>query len=282
MDNNEFLTEAQTLYLTGVDKDILDRFCETGYIKTKVLSNGETLYSKQEIERVFGKKLDSFFENVSNSDVAYHNEKNDYYQNREQKASRLIKFPESAKASISSIMQDIPDFSSMENVQEKAQDVSNNDLQDDFEKMQDNLKRMQDNLEKMKTEMQEAKEKERLQKENENNQNQNVNANNLRQENETLRQEIVKLQSYARLQKKLLEVKEKEIGELKQEKDWLKERIEAQEEKNNRDQLLILSETKVIHNLIESNHKQSTLRTALEWFGFSKKQPKETIDIRNK
>ena len=101
----------------------------------------------------------------------------------------------------------------------------------------------------------------------------------LEAEVENLKQEIVKLQSYARLQKKLLEVKEKEISELKQEKDWLKNRIESQEEKNNRDQLLILSETRVIHNLIAGNQKSSPFRAALEWFGFAKKSRTETIDM---
>ena len=56
MDNSEFLTESQTLAYAGIDRNILTRFCETGYIKTKMLANGQVLYNKSEIERVFGKR----------------------------------------------------------------------------------------------------------------------------------------------------------------------------------------------------------------------------------
>ena len=380
MENNEFLTESQTLAYAGIDRNILTRFCETGYIKTKMLANGQVLYSKSEIERVFGKRREALgayespvqtaFETTSNSQIEQNIEQkmvanmggvgsfesnpnniNSYGVNNtvnshnintsninpnvttniansnvnnsvnsndfsaQNDSARLIKFPqnnkyyENSKQNVSNNYQNISNASSnvsMSNIsasqqygttngtvnhvtnstvvkepifneqvkQEEAflnnntSNSINKNVQGDFNfDTQDLLKTEQssDNSHSKRSFEQHNANLEQVKK--------------LQGEVENLKQEIVKLQSYARLQKKLLEVKEKEISELKQEKDWLKNRIESQEEKNNRDQLLILSETRVIHNLIASNQKASPIRAALEWFGFAKKNRTETIDM---
>ncbi len=339
MNDSEFLTESQTLAYAGIDRNILTRFCETGYIKTKLLANGQVLYSKAEIERIFGKRREALSNQVGNSDVSNYTAPDQFYSNesnqnsfsrntsendvkpQHQNVSRLIKFPESAKTSISELFSDLPNFDSpsqktsskneqipregnredfketasmRQDRQSQFSDINNNDaiknenfLNEKNNVVPNNIK--QQNIvadHNMATNMQTSSEKVSSAA-------QVVNASNsekvltfddsnlkkLAQENENLKQEIVKLQSYARLQKKLLEVKEKEIGELKQEKDWLKNRIETQEEKNNRDQLLILSETRVIHNLISNGQKASPFRAALEWLGFAKKDRQETIDM---
>ncbi len=344
MNEGEFLTESQTLAYAGIDRNILTRFCETGYIKTKLLSNGQVLYSKSEIERIFGKRREALSNQVENSDISSldnyedsqtsrihaqnvsgdikqmsdkrscgnqsyakpsdidNSNKNQVFshqkheqQEQKTRVSRLIKFPESAKASISDLFSDLNDMSSQQsnNVFQSQAPKSDSILESESKNTAtfiDNYAHLENGFDSsdVNTNSNRLKEQEvNINSQNSNQQTRFINLDNnelaykkkLEQENETLRQEIVKLQSYARLQKKLLEVKEKEIGELKQEKDWFKNRIETQEEKNNRDQLLILSETRVIHNLISNAQKISPFRAALEWLGFSKKENQETIDM---
>lgn len=432
MENSEFLTESQTLAYAGIDRNILTRFCETGYIKTKMLANGQVLYSKTEIERVFGKRREvlqnsanfkmqeSSEARVANSNTSYDDTsydfddfsdygdiKNDIKSNANSQYSeaintkksasslnlannttskaqgnintdvqndvraqtsnsRLIKFPETATRTntfsedFKNIYQNdinIPkgfDFygQTIDNIEKfnKLQETDNyiipskddnqvntkiskevsqlstkqvnsaqtsNNVQANVTKasnmqsastqvntsqsaaLQGAAQANVNNAEQAKQSLQSSLQSSLKQgaiKSTQSTSNQQSNINNvssasfeqskssdqvkkLQSEVENLKQEIVKLQSYARLQKKLLEVKEKEIAELKQEKDWLKNRIETQEEKNNRDQLLILSETRVIHNLIANAQKSSPIRTALEWFGLAKKHRQETIDM---
>ncbi len=61
---------------------------------------------------------------------------------------------------------------------------------------------------------------------------------------------------------------EAELKSVKNERDWLKTRIERYEEKSARDQLLMLAETQTIKSLIATHRpEKSPMRAALEWFG---------------
>lgn len=83
--------------------------------------------------------------------------------------------------------------------------------------------------------------------------------------------EVARLQNLLTMQEKILDHKDSEIGELRRERDWLRARIERLEEKSNRDQLLLLSETQTIRRLIVmSESRKSTFRQMLEWCGLSK------------
>ena len=392
MENNEFLTESQTLAYAGIDRNILTRFCETGYIKTKMLANGQVLYSKSEIERVFGKRREALggcetqtqsvletpnpqinqkveqrmvanmggmsyeanpnnmtSRNYTQNDVMHStsstmstgsvnvgsmdagsinnmivNNMNDGAISSQSDNSRLIKFPQNTKYYENSKQNVSGNYQQHAESYQTAPNASRNISMPQYDESYNSQKFMNLNSQpsatnnvvvkepiynnQMKQDDSSLESNSNLNRENEeprgefsfnaqdllksnstdnlntkkNSQQHNANSEQVKKlqgEVENLKQEIVKLQSYARLQKKLLEVKEKEISELKQEKDWLKNRIESQEEKNNRDQLLILSETRVIHNLIASNQKSSPIRAALEWFGFAKKNRTETIDM---
>lgn len=86
-----------------------------------------------------------------------------------------------------------------------------------------------------------------------------------------LEQEVIKFKNISDLQERILDMREDEITDLKQQRTWLQERIEKLEEKNQRDQLLLLSETQTIRRLVAyQESKKSTLRLALDWLGFSK------------
>ena len=80
------------------------------------------------------------------------------------------------------------------------------------------------------------------------------------------------------MQDKVLDMREAEIGSLKEERDWLRSRIERLEEKGDRDQLLLLSETQILRSLIVQQHtKSSPLRSALEWIGLVNPKPVPTL-----
>jgi hypothetical protein len=99
---------------------------------------------------------------------------------------------------------------------------------------------------------------------------------------EAVEREVTKLQNIVALQEKLLELREEELRSIKGERDWLRSRIEKLEEKNERDQLLLLAETQTVRQLINlQNRKRSTVQLALEWLGLKSPQaaPGQPIDI---
>lgn len=95
--------------------------------------------------------------------------------------------------------------------------------------------------------------------------------------------EIAKLKNIVAMQEKILELKDQDNRSLREDRDWLRTRVERQEQKGERDQLLLLSETQMIRKLISINEpKKSSIRSALEWLGFVAPQPSmssNTIDI---
>jgi hypothetical protein len=99
---------------------------------------------------------------------------------------------------------------------------------------------------------------------------------------EALEREVTKLQNILALQEKLLDIREEEIKSIKGERDWLRSRIEKLEEKNERDQLLLLAETQTVRQLINlQQRKRSTVQLALEWLGLKSAPPApgQPIDI---
>lgn len=89
--------------------------------------------------------------------------------------------------------------------------------------------------------------------------------------------ELERLQNLISIQEKMLDSKEDEIADLKNQRAWLRERIERLEEKGERDQILLLSETQTIRSLISyQENKRSPVRQLLEWMGLAKPEEAET------
>jgi len=89
--------------------------------------------------------------------------------------------------------------------------------------------------------------------------------------------ELNKLRSIVSLQEKLLDMRETQLREAKEEREWLRSRIEKLDEKGDRDQLLLLSETQTIRKLVvQSQNKRSPMRDALEWLGVL--EPNSTLN----
>lgn len=84
----------------------------------------------------------------------------------------------------------------------------------------------------------------------------------------TLVDEINRLRNLMALQERILDSKDDEIADLRNQRAWLRERIEKLEEKSDRDQILLLSETQTIRSLIAyQESRKSTFRQLLEWTG---------------
>lgn len=83
-----------------------------------------------------------------------------------------------------------------------------------------------------------------------------------------LKDDYAKLKNLVALQERILDMKDSEIQDLRSQRDWLKTRVEKLEEKGDRDQVLLLSETQALRQLIGLQQKKpSTLRSLLEWLG---------------
>jgi len=83
-----------------------------------------------------------------------------------------------------------------------------------------------------------------------------------------LHEEIQRLKNLVALQERILDMKESEIQDLRSQRDWLKTRVEKLEEKGDRDQVLLLSETQALRQLIGlQQRRHSAIRSLLEWLG---------------
>jgi hypothetical protein len=83
-----------------------------------------------------------------------------------------------------------------------------------------------------------------------------------------LEQEATRLKNLVGLHEKLLELREGEIRDLKQEREWLKLRIEKLENQSDRNQLLLLSEIQMATRIMRYQaEKKSKIRGMLEWLG---------------
>ncbi len=91
--------------------------------------------------------------------------------------------------------------------------------------------------------------------------------------------ELMKLQKVNEVNELIIKLREKEIEELKQERNWLRQRVERLEEKGERDQILLLSETQLMKQLlIQQKESRFSLKGALQWLGLHREEPKPLPD----
>lgn len=70
----------------------------------------------------------------------------------------------------------------------------------------------------------------------------------------------------ASLQERLLEAKDRELSDLKRQRDWLQERIEQYERKAERDQVLLLSKSQTIQKLVDNGATTRKRLPMISWF----------------
>lgn len=84
----------------------------------------------------------------------------------------------------------------------------------------------------------------------------------------TLEREVERLKNLSNLQEKIIELREREIADLRDQRDWIKSRFEKLEEKSERDQLILVSVSETNRGLVTAlEHRKSPVKAALEWLG---------------
>jgi len=90
--------------------------------------------------------------------------------------------------------------------------------------------------------------------------------------------EYQRLKNLTALQERILDMKDAELKDLRSQRDWLQARIERLEEKSERDQLLLLSETQTIRKLVSyQEQRRSPFQNILEWLGIAKQPDLKTL-----
>jgi hypothetical protein len=90
--------------------------------------------------------------------------------------------------------------------------------------------------------------------------------------------EVQRLTNLLSMQERILDAKDDEIADLRSQRTWLRERIEKLEEKSDRDQILLLSETQTIRKLISYQESRKTVvQLFLEWIGVSQSKELTTM-----
>ncbi len=81
--------------------------------------------------------------------------------------------------------------------------------------------------------------------------------------------EIQRLRNVLQLQEQILDLKDQQLKDLREQRDWLQARVEKLEDKADRDQILLMTETQTIRTLVNLNKqvRRSPVRLALEWLG---------------
>lgn len=80
------------------------------------------------------------------------------------------------------------------------------------------------------------------------------------------------------LQEELLKKQDLEIEDLRKQRKWLQTRVEVLEQKLDREQLLLLSQTQVVNQLIKKKKMISPFQKALAWFGVPTKDDSSQLD----
>ncbi len=94
-------------------------------------------------------------------------------------------------------------------------------------------------------------------------------------------EDVQKLHTIIQLQERLLDLKDKQISDLEDQRHWLKSRIEKLEEKGDRDQMLLLAEAQTIRKLLATHElKKSAWQSTLEWFGLTPKSEQQKLPAK--
>jgi hypothetical protein len=204
----DFISEQEATRLTGMSLSTLQRFAEAGYLQIEHDSDGLTLFSQEELAKIFGIR----------GNVAQRQEKQTATASTRPTTTAQQESP--AKSSL---------VSQIEVVNESGSDTVNI-------------------AQNATTEAQATPSA----------------------PSAALVEEVQRLRQLVHLQERILDLKEQEVKDLREQRNWLQARVEKLEDKSDRDQVLILTESQTIKTLVSLQSQQkSSVRKALEWFGFA-------------
>jgi DNA-binding transcriptional MerR regulator len=232
MGMKEYISETEASHLSGVSVKTLDRFAETGYLSIERDADGIRLFSIEELKQVFG-----LADKVTPWEV-----------------SKKLKPIDTAKTK---------DLLPKDNHKEAdtsyytANSTNNQSPNLEQQQVNKNKKRIWDKgSAAYATPI------------NDSSSSQPVSAAASFTDTSLL-QEISRLERINDVNEKIIELREEQLRQTQEERDWLRRRVEQLEEKGDRDQILLLSETQLFRQLLEQQlNRKSPVRAALEWLGF--------------
>lgn len=229
----EYVGASEAAELCGVGVSTLTRFQEAGYLTNHKDSTGELVFDRQELIKLF--QIPSSKAAVA-SQKSQRGEKQDAYA---QKSERSISESESSYTPLADkieILREDPPSSRPVTEVKNEEEYSCGSDQIDEEVIADRedspfieSERVPDRVESSKS-------------------HEDFNENS----SESRTGDFIRLKSLVQLLERLLEQKEAELAEVKKERNWLRVRVEKQEDKADRDQMLLLTELRTVSALIES------------------------------
>lgn len=281
MGYTNFISEAEAINHCGVSAKTLARFAEAGYLSVEKESDGLRLYSTEELEKVFGNPVIP-----SRSDATRHKQVAPESNSLEGQTSKTAsnsslaaqiqkeeegEYVQRNYFSNSSIETSLSEPSSPAaapetSANEESEDGASSAEAETYSQFVQTIPPKKETVEKVEPlapseELSTVKSSEESPKllsllESE------------RGETARLRLQVEKLERINEVNEKIIELREERISELFDEKKWLRERVEHLEDKADRDQVLLLSETQLLKQLlIQNSQKSSPIRSALEWIG---------------
>ena len=229
----DLISEDLALEVVGVSGNTLQRFAEAGYLKTQKDPTGRQQYFKSELAKIFGIKDFKLY---------------DFEAARQQKEAQTLG---------ESVTKEIQPESSLFSDNLIATSTEINQEQETAVTMQNSTSSGFAPFELVYGE-QTSQAQEAI-----------VLGNEVLQI-EKLKVDVYKLTAVSELQDKLLEARESEIKDLKEQREWLQQRVERMEEKANRDQVLLLTETQILTKMISlRENKKGAIQKAIEWLGLA-------------
>ncbi len=302
-----YISETEAASLAGVSSATLNRFAEAGYLQIESDSDGLRLYSKKELENVFGirdlhasellRDAGRQMGEVSIEDETQADQRAEESSSMELDSNESLELETELSEELTqggAQEVDAQTETSQEEVLSESEEreeesESSNDLLKESEKVEsfippaaspEKVVYLSSNNAALASEPLFQAESAQAQMSSES-------VSNTNSHLDALEQEVSKFKNICQLQEKLLDERDKQLADMKEEVRWLRQRLERAEEKSDRDQLLLLSETQLIRQMLirEDEKRKSRFRAALEWMGLlpaeQQKQKSTAIEMKS-
>lgn len=248
-----YISDSEAASRTGVSVATLERFVEAGYLRVESDSDGLRLFSQRELDQVFG--LRPTYDDLPKTDQPKGSLATQIQSSSSESASLSVDsespqiywaetLPPEAPASVESSASSF--YSDLTQTPVEPQEASRGAAAHARAAIVDTLG----------TDLS-ARERSPA----------DVASSNGAAADDAAR-ELAKLKLINEMLEKLLAMREQALDETRKERDWLRTRYERAEEKADRDQLLLLTQTQMNRRLVAlQEHRQSPVRAALQWIG---------------
>lgn len=261
MIDSRLLSEEDSAKLTGISLGTLNRFADAGYLQVQCEKDGERYFSRAELDKLFGAPPKEREENVEVvKDLSIRQSTTDKMAAVENSEDFDGAFLETSDGELDAAELNVEEESSAKPVTE-VEELALSPVATPASELLEDVTDYSEETEPVEVKANATTEKSAAPGDQE--------------------RTIITLQNVVNLQDRLLEEREANIASLQEQVQWLRQRVENFEQKADRDQLLLLSETQALARLITRDRKKSSVQHLLEWVGIKKKEsePGSTIEI---